>query len=219
MKIEATEFDALLSTRRWLMIVGTCVWITTTLLIAWYQWPQLSEIEHVLVLCGSALLFAAVLFAVVVARRRPIFLWLFPIGQVCFVLCAFVASDSSPNWLALITLSSWLGYFLIALSSRKVGLLFVPVAAVITMAGWRSKPNVVVPGALEVFGGWALFIQLLGGSLALWWAWNTLRVEAMNGDIRTATLESEAANSIEMQERARHWRKAATHIHESVLNT
>lgn len=219
MKNEATESDALLSTRRWLMIAGTCVWITTTLLIVQYQWTELSEIEQVLVLCGSALLFAAVALAIVMASRQSKFLWLFPIGQVCFILCAFVASDTSPNWLALTTLSSWLGYFLIALSSRRVGLLFIPIAALVTIAGWTSKPNVVVPGALEVFGGWVVFIQLLGGSTALWWAWNSLRIEARDGDLRTVNLESETIYSIAMQERAGHWRKAATHIHESVLNT
>lgn len=211
---EATETGALLSTRRWLMIVGTCVWITTTLLIVRYQWPRLSTVEHVLVMIGTIIFIGAV----ALSRHRR-FLWLFPIGQSCFLACAFVAPLSSPNWLALATLSSWLGYFLIALTSRRIGFILTPVAALIAIVAWKSGAHIVVPGALEILGGWVVFAQSLGGSVALWWAWNTLRAEARQGDARTEHLEQETLHSLQIQERARIWRQGATRVHESVLNT
>jgi len=211
---EATETGALLSTRRWLMIVGTCVWITTTLLIVRYQWPRLSTVEHVLIMIGTIIFVGAV----VLSRHRR-FLWLFPIGQLCFLACAFVAPLSSPNWLALATLSSWLGYFLISLTSRRIGLILTPVAALITIVAWKSGASIVVPGALEILGGWVVFAQSLCGAVALWWAWNTLSAEARQGDARTEHLEQETLHSLELQERARIWRQGATRVHESVLNT
>lgn len=214
MTIKATESDALMSTRRWLMIVGTVVWISATLIIARYQWTFLSATEHVLVLIGVCL------FVVAIATSgNTQLLWLFPLGQSFFLLCAFVAPETSPTWLALTTLSSWLGYFLIALTSQKIGLLCIPVAATVTLIAWRTHPNVVVPGALEIFGGWVVFGQLIGGSAALWWAWNTLKDEARTGDQLTEDLELETSRSFELQERARAWRVAATYVHESVLNT
>ena len=211
---EATELGALKSTRRWLMIVGTCVWITTTLLIVRYQWAQLSAGEHVLVMLGSCIFIAAIALC-----RHQYCLWLFPIGQLCFLVCAFIAPQSSPNWLAITTLSSWLAYFLIGLTSRKVGFSLIPIGALITIVAWKSGASIVVPGALEVFGGWVVFAQSIGGAAALWWAWNTLKDEARDGDARTEDLERETVRSLELQERARIWRQGATRVHESVLNT
>jgi len=211
---EATETGALLSTRRWLMIVGTCVWITTTLLIARYQWPRLSTVEHVLIMIGTIIFVGAV----ALSRHRR-FLWLFPIGQLCFLACAFVAPLSSPNWLALMTLSSWLTYFLIALTSRRIGLTLIPIGAVITIVAWKAEASIVIPGALVIAGGWMVFAQSVGGAAALWWAWNTLKDEAREGDARTEHLENETNRSLELQERARIWRQGATKVHESVLNT
>ena len=211
---EATEMGALQSTRRWLMIVGTCAWITTTLLIVRYQWAQLSAGEHVLVMLGSCIFIAAIALC-----RHQYCLWLFPIGQLCFLVCAFIAPQSSPNWLAITTLSSWLAYFLIGLTSRKVGFSLIPIGALITIVAWKSGASIVVPGALEVFGGWVVFAQSIGGAAALWWAWNTLKDEARDGDARTEDLERETVRSLELQERARVWRQGATRVHESVLNT
>ncbi|CAB4900351.1 MAG: hypothetical protein F2923_06960 [Actinobacteria bacterium] len=214
MVAEATELGALRSTRLWLIIVGTCVWITTTLLIVRHQWTHLSAVEHALIMIG---LFT---FIVAIAMYRYQYcLWLFPIGQLCFLACAFVAPDSSPNWLALMTLSSWLTYFLVGLTSRKIGFMLIPTGALITIVAWKAGTSIVIPGALEVFGGWVVFAQSVGGAAALWWAWNTLKDEAVMGDARTEDLENQTNRSLELQERARTWRQGATRVHESVLNT
>ena len=209
-----TEVGALLSTRRWLMVLGTLVWTIPTLLFARYQWGNLSSSEHGLIGLAVLALSIGILFG---SRRN--FLWFFPLGQACFLLCAFVAPQTSPNWLPLATLASWFAYFLIALSSRNIGRFFIPIGAVVVIAAWSRRPSIVIPGPLEVLDGWVVFAQTIAAGVGLWWAWNLLVDEAHLNDERVERVEIETSRLIKLHERAVIWRAAAKRIHESVLNT
>lgn len=217
MKLNArygTELGALYSTRRWLMVLGTVAWMLPLFFIVRYQWVYLSAVEHVFISIGLVLLVIAV-----IGSAHQVFLWLFPVGQSVILLCGYFAPDSSPNWMLLITLSSWLSYFLIALTPRAVGLFMIPVGSIVTASIWASAPSIVVPGALNIFGGWVVYAQVLAADASLWWAWNKLKDEARDNDERIDAIDCETERLLDLQTRARYWRASAAKLHESILNS
>ena len=209
-----TELGALYSTRRWLMVLGTIAWMLPIVIIVGYQWTHLSVVEHSLISVGLLTL----LLGIICSANQNL-LWLFPIGQSLMLLCGYFAPDTSPNWMLLITLASWLSYFFIALTSRTVGMFMVPIGAIVTATIWMNAPSIVVPGALTIFGGWVVYAQVLAAGVALWWAWNKLVIEAAVNDDRIDEIDSETDRLLDLQTRASYWRSSAAKVHESILNS
>ena len=212
--MHTTELDALFATRRYLIMIAAATAAGFNLLAALFTWPGLTAAERVLVIAATVIL--GIGYAL---HKRSWALWLFSIGLLLFALTAFAAPDQGRSWLAIGPLVSDAMYFAVTLAPVTVSLAFVPVGVAIFLLLIRSGSSAITGAGLTYAGGWFTSAQYLLGSLLLWFAWRSLRQEALASDREAVELDAQADRLIELTERAAHWRSAASRIHESVLNS
>ena len=212
-RVTGPEVGALQDTRRWLIVVASGIVTVFGVIAALSVWSTLSSLERALALIGIAVVVVGI-----VLSRRVTGLWLVVAGLATTAV-ASLAPQGSPPWLPLTVLASYAVFFSVLLLPIRVAA-FVPVVGAVAVAAvWSTRPGNVIAGPLGVLGGWVAVLQIVISGLATWWAWRLLSAEATVADDALAVLESQTAQSLAVQERARIWRATATRVHESLLNT
>ena len=211
---QGLEYGALVSTRRWLIVMGTAVAYGVTFVFGLAVFPRTSPAEHVLLAVSAALVVIGML-----GSRRSAFLWILTAGIVVVLVSTAFAPTGSARWIPLNLLMGYVSYYMVMLTSRRLGLLLAPMMVVVMMIVWRGRPSNVIVANLATFGGWVAALQLLCSTLLLWWTWNRLKSEAATADQGIVEVERRTIESLREQERARLWRQTAVQLHESVLNT
>ncbi len=208
------EMGALLSTRRWLVLVAMgAAWLLTAAFGA-ATWQRTSASEHAVLLVSGLLVLAGILMS-----GRPWALWL-AVGGIGLLIVAPAASPAgSPTWIPLGTMAGYLTFVSVTLFSRVWGLAMAVAGATVLALVWRGRPANVIPGGLAAMGGWVQIGVVLFGALAMWLAWNGLVREAQTADERLRELDRQTADAIAVQERARLWRETGSRLHELVLNS
>jgi hypothetical protein len=208
------DWTALIQTRRWVFALGIGSAYAISVSIGLAGWEQLSSIEHVLLMTSVPFFVAGM-----VLIRSGSYLWLFAPALGSLLMCAILVPLSHPQWIAAVLLTSYLAYTWVALTSRWVGLLGVVLGPVVLAAVWWQRPTNVIPGGLILADGSLALIQLAAATAMLWWAWNSLRVEADRSDAGLADLDSRTTQAMLVTARAAMWRLAQSRLHASVLNS
>ena len=202
--------------RRWLLqLLLSEAWLFAALagLVAW---PRLISADRFLLLLSAACIASGWILA-----RRSIGLWLITAAPLCLVI-ATLLNDGTPDvgqWIALAVSTGHVTYAVVLLTPPRVGIAAITVGTVSLGLLWGRRPTNVVPGALEVAGGWISLVSLAVSATALWWVWHSLLRQAIADDERMATIVERVQGEIEAQERSRLWRHAGVRVHEQLLST
>ena len=202
--------------RRWLIqLLLSEAWLFAALagLVAW---PRLGTPDRLLLFASAACLVAGWILA-----RRPTGLWLITAAPLCLVI-ATLLNDGTPGvgqWIALAVSAGHVTYAVVLLTPPRVGIAAIIAGPVILGLLWSRRPSNVIPGALEVAGGWISVASLAVSATALWFVWHSLLRQATADDERMDAIVSRVAQEIEAQERSRLWRRAAVAVHEQLLST
>ena len=202
--------------RRWLIqLLLSEAWLFAALagLVAW---PRLGTPDRLLLFASAACLVAGWILA-----RRPTGLWLITAAPLCLVI-ATLLNDGTPGvgqWIALAVSAGHVTYALVLLTPARVGMAALVVGPAALGLLWWRRPSNVVPGALEVAGGWISVFSLAVSATALWLVWHSLLRRATEDDKRMDAIVSRVQLEIEAQERSRLWREAAVTLHEQLLST
>ena len=202
--------------RRWLIqLLLTEAWLFAAL-TGLANWSRLTAAERGLLAIAAACLVAGWILA-----RRPLGLWLITAAPLCLAL-ATLTHDGAPGaarWIALAVSVGHVTYAVVLLTSTRVGLAAIVVGTLCLAVLWRRDPSNVVPGALEVAGGWISVASLAISAGALWLAWHSLLRQAIADDHRLDQLVGRVQDEIEAQERSQLWRRTAAAIHEQLLSS
>lgn len=212
--ISGPEYRSLMATRRWLVVILTCLGATLASIIALYLGDAIRPLERLMLAAAVLLIAIGTAFS-----RRSGMLRLNWAGSLVIACIPLLAPTGSPEWLPLPNAVSYCGFVAIVLSPRWLGLAAVFLSPVMLILIAQKAPTNVVAGPLALAGGWILVIQILIGGLALWWAWNSLVAASQIADKDFQEKELMTARSLARQERAILWRRTATRVHESLLNT
>ena len=192
--------------RRWLIqLLLSEAWLFAAL-AGLLAWPRLGAPDRLLLIASAACLVAGWILA-----RRPVGLWLITAAPLCLVI-ATVLNDGTPGvgqWIALAVSAGHVTYAVVLLTPPRVGIAAIIAGPVILALLWGRRPTNVIPGALDVAGGWISVASLAVSATALWFVWHSLLRQATADDGRMDAIVSRVAQEIEAQERSRLWRRAA----------
>ena len=202
--------------RRWLILLLLSeAWIFAAL-AGVARWRALAMTDRALLVIGAVCLILGWFLS-----RRPLGLWLVAAAPLCLVLATVLntGSPSAGQWVALGVSMGHVTYAIVLLTPRLVGLAGVVVAPMVLALVWADRPTNVVPGALDVMGGWFAVLSLFASAGILWFVWNALLRQARADDTRLLALTVRIAREVEVQERSRMWRSTVVKVHERLLST
>ena len=208
------EMRALLTTRRFLLVLLPGLLVVVSSIQGARVWASLNPVEH-------AGLLTALTFALVGAllSRDAIGLWLCDAGVLVLALTALVGPAGSPAWIPMPNVASYSAFMAIVLTGRRAGLVIALAGAALVGMIWLRQPTNIVAGGLELWGGWIVVIQVLVTGLAAWWAWNTLVAEVSSNDLAHEVQAESVDRALADQARAQQWRATAARLHETLLNS
>jgi len=114
---------------------------------------------------------------------------------------------------------SYLSYMWAVLMPRRMGMLAIILGPLALAGVWSQRPTNAIAGGLVLADGSLALIQVSAATGMIWWAWNSLRIEADIEDARLVDLDEQTSRALEITERAAMWRLAGTRLHESILNS
>ena len=202
--------------RRWLLLLLLSqAWLFAAL-AGLTSWSRLGTPDRVLLGISATCLAAGWILS-----RRPTGLWLRTAAPMCLVIAALLNSGTpgAGQWIALSVSAGHVTYALVLLTPPLVGIAAIIAGPVILGLLWSRRPSNVIPGALDVAGGWVSVASLAVSATALWFVWHSLLRQATADDERMDAIVSRVAQEIEAQERSRLWRRAAVAVHEQLLST
>jgi signal transduction histidine kinase len=202
--------------RRWLLLLLLSqAWLFAAL-AGLTSWSRLGTPDRVLLGISATCLAAGWILS-----RRPTGLWLLTAAPLCLVIAALLNSGTpgAGQWIALSVSAGHVTYALVLLTPPLVGIAAIIAGPVILGLLWSRRPSNVIPGALDVAGGWVSVASLAVSATALWFVWHSLLRQATADDERMDAIVSRVAQEIEAQERSRLWRRAAVAVHEQLLST
>ncbi|MFM9136240.1 MAG: hypothetical protein ACKOT0_12555 [bacterium] len=214
----ATEsrVDGLFDVRRWLIrLLFTEAWLFAALagLVAW---GRLTSLDRAALAAGAALLVVGW-----ASSRRTVGLWLITAAPLVLVLATAVSRlDPGPaRWIALGVSIGHVAYGVVLLTSRVIGAAGIAVCCSALVLVWSQRPSNVVPGSLDVAGGWISVVSLALSALVLWYVWHGLLDQARWDDTRRAEVSARLEEEVQAQERSRLWRSTVVSVHERLLST
>lgn len=206
------ELAALLSARRWVVVVVTLVSVVTFTLSLPIQLGDVPTAQRVMV---------AVMWALAVAgmalSSRPIGLWVLTIAALVLSLISVTGSQLWTQFMPLVAVFE-VALFVVVLSPRLVGVIAVLLSAsfLLVLPGDQAVVVELGPWAITTGGVRGLQLLLAGGFLA--YAWPGMVRRARESDVRRDTRQRELDLSLSSQERTRVWRDTAIKVHETILN-
>lgn len=153
--------------------------------------------------------------------RRAVGLWFIAGAPALLVLATAAApgDGQAATWIALSVSVGHVTYAVVLLTPPALGLAACILGPGVLAALWARHPTNVVPGALDVLGGWVSVASLALSSIALWWAWHGLLRQARRDDLHLGQLADRLRDEVAAQERSRIWRATVVKIHEQLLST
>ncbi len=213
-EFEHPDGSALIQTRRWVFVLGISIAYLISLILGLTGWRLMTSVEHALILFSIPWFILGLLM-----NRAGTRLWLFAPALASLVLCCVVAPRSHPQWIALVLLVSYLSYMWAVLMPRWMGMLAIILGPLALAGVWSQRPTNAIAGGLVLADGSLALIQVAAATGMIWWAWNSLRLEADVEDARLVDLDEQTSRALEITERAAMWRLAGTRLHESILNS
>lgn len=210
---EHRYLTALLVTRSWVILSISILSWTLTLVVVGPQWARLSLFEQGCIALAGTLIALAVVFA-----RKWWTLWLVVAAMAAMGATALVPSGSLV-WTYPATYFGYVGFAMIMLLPRGLGLITAITVPVTIWAIWLTGPDNVVPEAFSVGNGTLIFFRMIGAQLMLWWAWQELLNRAARQDDQWHQLRATELAAIEIQDRSALWRDQATRVHATLLNS
>ena len=211
-----SRVNGLYEVRRWLILLLLSeAWLFAALAgIA--RWTALPTSDRAVLVTGLVLIILGWILS-----RRPVGLWLVTGAPVCLMVATLLNSGdlASGQWIALGVSTGHVAYAIVLLAPRNVGLAAVIGAPILLAVLWSRRPTNVVPGALDVAGGWISVVSLLASAGILWFVWNGLLNQARADDMRLQALSDRVDKEVAAQERSRLWRQTAVTLHERLLST
>lgn len=211
-----SRVNGLYEVRRWLILLLLSeAWLFAAL-AGLARWRALPTSDRALLVAGAVLIVLGWALS-----RRPIGLWLITGAPICLISATLLNSGdlAAGQWIALGVSTGHVAYAIVLLAPRNVGLVAVIGAPILLAVLWSRRPSNVVPGALDVAGGWISVISLFASAGILWFVWNRLLRQARADDERLQALSDRVDKEVAAQERSRLWRLTAITLHERLLST
>ena len=211
-----SRVNGLYEVRRWLILLLLSeAWLFAAL-AGLARWSALPTPDRVLLVAGAVLIVLGWALS-----RRLIGLWLITGAPVCLIAATLLNSGdlAAGQWIALGVSTGHVAYAIVLLAPRNAGLVAVISAPILLAVLWSRRPTNVVPGALDVAGGWIAVVSLLASAGILWFVWNRLLRQARADDERLQALTDRLDKEVAAQERSRLWRSTAITLHERLLST
>ena len=208
--------EGLYDVRRWLIrLLFTEAWLFAAL-AGLLSWSRLSATDRAALAASAALVIVGWSLS-----RRTVGLWLITAAPLCLV-AATVLSGVSPGaarWVALGVSTGHVAYGLVLLTPRRIGIVAVAACSAALALVWALRPSNVVPGALDVAGGWISVVSLGLSASVLWYVWHALLDQARADDARMRQVSDRLQEELAAQERSRIWRATVVSVHERLLST
>lgn len=208
------QMRALLTTRRFLLVLLPGLLVLVISIQGARVWASLNPVEHAGMLTALALVVVGALLS-----RDSRGLWLCDAGALVLALTALVAPAGSPAWIPMPNVASYSAFMAILLTGRRAGLVIALAGAGLVGIIWLRQPTNIVAGGLALWGGWIVMTQVLITALGAWWAWNTLLGEASSNDRAHERQADSVERALADQGRAQQWRATAARLHETLLNS
>ena len=208
--------EGLYDVRRWLIrLLFTEAWLFAAL-AGLLSWNRLSATDRAALAASAALVIVGWALS-----RRTVGLWLITAAPLCLVVATMLSSVSpgAARWVALGVSTGHVAYGLVLLTPRRVGIVAVVVCSAALALVWALRPSNVVPGALDVAGGWISVASLGLSAGILWYVWHALLDQARADDARMQQVSDRLQEELAAQERSRMWRATVVSVHERLLST
>jgi len=211
-----SRVEGLYDVRRWLIrLLFSEAWLFAAL-AGTLSWPRLATTDRALLVISAACIVVGW-----VLSRRDVGLWIITAAPLCLILAAALNNPELDvaRWVAIAVSTGHVAYGAVLLTGPRTGIVAIVLSCAALMMIWTRRPGNVVPGSLEVAGGWISVLSLAMSAGVLWWVWHELLRQARDDDERMHQVSERLQAELAVQERSRLWRATVVAVHERLLST